>query len=123
MLIGLTPLHFVARLEGHRGQVFSARWVAGNRVLTAGADGTARMRDGSTGRLLQTYDGCPRFLADADLMSSVVVGGGADGLLLFWDAAGGERLWTLPAHKSAVIGVHVEGADVVTRGLTGEISR
>ena len=43
MLIGLTPLHFIARLEGHRGQVFSARWVAGNRVLTAGADGTAKL--------------------------------------------------------------------------------
>lgn len=122
MLIGLAPLRFVARLEGHLGAVFSARWVSGSRVLTAGADGTARMWDGTTGQLLQTYDG-PRFLADADLMSGVVVGGDGDDLLRFWDAAGGARLWTLPAHKSAVIGVHLEGTDIVTRGFTGEISR
>jgi WD40 repeat protein/serine/threonine protein kinase len=112
-----------ARLEGHVGCVLSARWVPGGRILTAGVDGTARLWDGSTGRLLRTYRGSPRFLADAVLASGVVVGGDADGLLRFWDAAGGERLWTLPAHASAVVGVHLEGTDLVTRGSTGEISR
>jgi WD40 repeat protein len=86
-------------------------------------DGTARSWDGSTGRLLRTYKGGPQFLADAALMSCVVVGGCADGLLRFWDAASGARLWTLPAHTSAVTGVHLEGDDIVTRGLTGEVSR
>jgi len=50
-------------------------------------------------------------------------GGDADGSLRFWDAASGAKLWTLPAHKSAVIGVHLEGVDSVTRGFAGEISR
>jgi len=49
--------------------------------------------------------------------------GDADGLLRFWDPATGAKLWTLPVHKSAVIGVHLEGTDIVTRGFTGEISR
>jgi hypothetical protein len=51
------------------------------------------------------------------------VGGDADGSLRFWDAASGAKLWTLPAHKSAVIGVRLKGVDIVTRGLAGEISR
>jgi WD40 repeat protein len=123
LLIDLERRRVVARLEGHVGWVLSARWVSGGRVLTAGADGTARLWDGSTGRLLQTYRGSPRSLDDAALMSGVVVGGGADGLLRFWDAASGARLWTLPAHKSAVTGVHLEGDDIVTHGLTGEVSR
>jgi len=52
-----------------------------------------------------------------------VIGGDADGSLRFWDAASGAKLWTLPAHESAVIGVHLEGVDIVTRGFAGEISR
>jgi WD40 repeat protein len=53
----------------------------------------------------------------------VVVGGGADGLLQLWDRESGYLLWTLPAHTSEIYGVHVEGADVVTRGITGELVR
>ena len=56
-------------------------------------------------------------------MSGMAIAGDANGVLRFWDAASGAKLWTLPAHKSAVIGVHLEGADIVTRGSTGEISR
>jgi len=123
LLIDLDTFRIVARLEGHVGRVFSARWVPGNRVLTAGADGTARLWDGLTGRLLQTYKGGPRFLGDAALLSDLVVGGDADGLLRFWDVATSAKLWTIPVHKSAVIGVHWEGTDIVTRGFTGEISR
>ncbi|TMQ05538.1 MAG: hypothetical protein E6J90_48725 [Deltaproteobacteria bacterium] len=123
LLIDLDARRIVSRLEGHVGRVFAARWVPGERVLTAGADGTARLWDGATGRLLQTYRGGPRVLGDAVLLSGMVIGGDADGLLRFWDAETGARLWTLPAHKSAVLGVHLEGTDIVTRGFTGEISR
>jgi len=52
-----------------------------------------------------------------------VVAGDADGLLRFWDASTGARLWTLQAHKSWVVGVHVQDGDVITRSYTGEISR
>jgi WD40 repeat protein len=103
--------------------VFSARWVAGDRIITAGGDGTVRLWDGATGQLRQTYRGSTRFLADAMLDGSMVVAGGGDGLLRFWDASNGRPLWTLPAHKSHIIGIHVEGDDVVTRGFSGEVSR
>lgn len=80
--------------------------------------------DGATGRLLRTYRGTQRYLADATLTpDGLVLAGDADGFLQFWDAETGDKLWTLPAHKSAVGGVHLEGADIVTRGFTGEISR
>jgi WD40 repeat protein len=46
-----------------------------------------------------------------------------DGLLRFWDLASGRLLWALQAHTSPVIGVHLEGGDIVTRALTGELSR
>ncbi len=124
LVIDLERYRVVAQLEGHIGQVFSARWAAEGRIITAGADGTARLWDGATGRLLQTYRGSPRFLADATLTSEgLVVGGDADGFLRFWDATSGAKLWALQAHKSAVIGVHIESGSIVTRGFTGEISR
>jgi WD40 repeat protein len=125
VLWDLEGYRLVAPLEGHVGLAFSARFVAGNRILTAGDDGTARMWDRLTGRLLQTYRGSSRFLADAalDPSGAMVVAGGGDGLLRFWDAASGRPLWRLEAHKSHVVGIHFEGDDIVTRGFAGDVSR
>ncbi len=124
LLLDLEHYRVIAQLEGHVGRVFSARWVAGNQILTTGGDGTVRLWDGSTGQLRTTYDGGKRFLADAALTpDGWVIAGGADGLLRFWDAATGRQLWALQAHTSQIIGVHVEGRDVVTRGFSGELSR
>ena len=123
VVIDLDRNRVAAQLAGHVGQVFSARWVAEERVLTAGADGTARLWDGATGRLLQTYRGGSRFLADATITEGFVIGGDADGLLRFWDAETGAKLWTLKTHKSAIIRIHVQDGDLVTRGYACEISR
>jgi WD40 repeat protein/serine/threonine protein kinase len=124
LLVDLTRPRIVAQLEGHVGHVFSARWAPGRRIVTAGADGTARLWDGTSGQLLQIYRGGSRFLADAIIaFNGLLIGGDGNGVLRFWDVASGAKLWTLQAHKSAVIAVHVEGDDLVTRGFTGEISR
>jgi eukaryotic-like serine/threonine-protein kinase len=124
LLVDLQRDRIIAQLEGHVGRVFSARWVAGQRILTAGADGTVRLWDGATGQLRQIYRGGARSLADATLASDgVVVAGDADGLLWFWDIASGAKLWTLQAHRSAVIAIHVEGDDLVTRDFAGDVSR
>ena len=110
LLLDLEHYRVIARLEGHVGRVFSARWMAGDQILTAGGDGTVRLWDGSTGQLRQTYRGSSNFLADATLTADgLVIAGGADGLLRFWDRASGRPLWTLPAQTSSLIGVHVEG--------------
>jgi WD40 repeat protein/serine/threonine protein kinase len=116
----------VAQLNGHVGRVFAARFVAGSHeILTAGADGTARLWDAATGNALQSYHGDSHFLADAALApdGSMVVAGGSDGLLRFWDASSGRLLWTLQAHKSYIVGVHYEGRDIVTRAFAGDVSR
>jgi WD40 repeat protein len=114
----------VAQLESE-GQAYSARFVVGGQIVTACRDGAARLWDGTTGQLLQTYPGGPRFLVDVTLSpdGSMIVAGGGDGLLRFWDAASGRPLWTMPAHKSLLIGIRVEGDDIVTRGFSGDISR
>jgi len=123
-LVDVEHYRVIAQLEGHVGRVFSARWVSGNQILTAGADGTARLWDGATGQLRQVYQGGSRFLADATLTpDGLVIAGGADGLLRFWDSASGRLLWAFQAHKSQLIGVHIEGRDIVTRGFRGELSR
>jgi len=125
VLVDLERYRVVAQLGGHVGRVYSARWVAQNRIITAGGDGTVRMWDGSTGQLHQTYRGSSRLLADAVLSSDglMVLAGGGDGLLRFWDAANGRLVWTLRAHESHLIGIQVGGDDIVTRGFAGELSR
>jgi hypothetical protein len=52
----------------------------------------------------------------------MVVAGDADGVLRFWDTTG-HPLWKLQAHKSHVVGIHLEGDDIVTRGFAGDVSR
>jgi WD40 repeat protein/serine/threonine protein kinase len=124
LLLDLERYQVISQLQGHVGRVFSARWVAGRQILTAGADGTARLWDGSTGQLRQVYRGGSRYLTDAALTpDGLVIAGGADGLLRFWDADSGRSLWALQAHKSQLVGVHVEGHDLVTRGFSGDLSR
>ena len=124
LLLDLDRYRIVAKLEGHVGRVVSARWVTGHQILTAGGDGTVRLWEGSTGRMRQMYQGGSRLLTDATVArDGLVIAGGADGLLRFWDVNSGLMLWTLQAHKSRVIGVHVEGHDIVTRGFGGELAR
>ncbi len=124
LLLDLDRYRIVARLEGHVGRVVSARWVTGHQILTAGGDGTVRLWEGSTGQMRQMYQGGSRLLTDAVLArDGLVIAGSADGLLRFWDMNSGLMLWALQAHKSRVIGVHVEGQDIVTRGFSGELAR
>jgi WD40 repeat protein len=116
----------LARLAstGH-GQVYSARFIARDQVITACSDGAIRLWVAETGQFRQTYRGGSSFLVDATFFAngSVLIGGGSDGQLRFWEAASGRPLWTMPAHRSHLVGVHVEGDDIVTRGYFGDIAR
>jgi hypothetical protein len=53
----------------------------------------------------------------------MVIAGGSDGVLWFWDRATARPLWTLQAHGSDVVGIHLEGDQIVTRGFLGDVSR
>ena len=111
--------------ERGQGRVFSARFVADGAILTACGDGNARRWDEVTGQLQRKYLGGTRFLAEVapSADGAIVVAGDADGLLRFWDAASGQPLWTMRAHKSHVIGIRIDGNDIVTRGFLGDITR
>jgi len=103
--------------------IFAARWVKGGRaILTAHADGTARIW-GADGTLSRTFHGGTQFLADADADDSIVAGGGGDGTIRFWDIRSGRLLWSAPDLADQVLGVRIDGNDVVTRGSDGSISR
>ena len=123
----LTDYQRIAELAEPDGQgpVYSARFVAGGQVVTACGDGAARLWDGATGQLRQTYRGSAHFLADVALSpdGSILLAGDGDGLLRFWDTASGRSLWTMPAHRSHLIGIRVDGDDIVTRGFSGDIAR
>jgi len=104
--------------------VFSARWIAADKILTAGSDGTVRLWDGSTGQLRHVYRGRSGIFTDTTLtVDGFVMASGADGLLQFWDQDTELLLWVLHAHATPIIGLHVEGDDIVTRGITGELAR
>lgn len=123
ILWDLDRYRVIASLTGNVGRVFAARWIEDGRILTAGSDGVARMWYGN-GLPGQTYRGAAR-LTDVTMSPSgkFVVAGGSDGRLRYWDAVSGRALWVTEAHKSAVVGIHFEGASLVTRGFGGEVSR
>jgi WD40 repeat protein len=126
VLWDLAEDHMIARLEGHKVQVFAARFVRGDHeILTAGGDGVARRWDAETGRLLRAYLGSSVFLLDAalDPDGSRVITAGGDGLLRFWDMHSGTLIGTLQAHRSPVSGIHFNGNELLTRGFNGELSR
>jgi WD40 repeat protein/serine/threonine protein kinase len=126
LLWDLERYRLVTQLEGHVGSVYSARFVqAGRAIVTAGADGAARLWDSETGRSRQAYRGASRLMADATLSpdGSMLVAGGSDGMLRFWDAGSERQLWMLRAHKSHVVGIHFEGEALVTRGFAGDVAR
>jgi WD40 repeat protein len=114
----------IAALVGHAGYVFAARFSGDETtIVTAGGDGTARTWDGRTGAPRQTYRSAARFLGDATLDGSMVIAGDSDGQLRFWDLETGRQLWTMLAHTSYVVGIHMEGGDIVTRGYRGDTAR
>jgi WD40 repeat protein len=117
--------HLVAELRGNLGRVVTARWTD-RGVVTVGADGTARLWDTATGRLVREYEVLTQHLLVDVAVSQdgkILVAGGADGLVEFWDFDTGRELWSVRAHAAQVVGLHFEGADLVTRGFGGELSR
>ena len=120
----LDRYQMIDELDGHRGLVFGARFLDNGEIISAGADGTARLWT-NRGQPLRTYHGAGRFLADAAVSPDgrVVVAACGDGTLRFWDKESGRWLWTMPAHPSPVMGVRWDDNDLVTHGFLGEISR
>lgn len=105
----------------HADRVHGARWTHG-ALLTAGSDGTVRRwtEDGSPAGV---YAARGRPILDATQIGDLIIGG-SDDTLLWWDAATGRRLWSLPTTGRRIRAVREDlagGIDV--RDASGSISR
>src|SRR4029079_11276983 len=96
VLWSLDHYELIARLEGSIGNVFTARFVRGDReILAASSDGSLRLWDAMTGRLRQRYFGSDQYSCDATFAPDdiTIVAAGSDGILRFWDAPSGTLAW------------------------------
>jgi WD40 repeat protein len=115
----------IARLDGHRGRVLAAHWTRAGDLLTAGADGTVR-RWSSTGTLQTTYQapgGRHMAAVGESPDGALVVGGGGDGMLRWWEAATGRQLWSIQVSHGAIVWIRIQDGDVLVQGAGGDVSR
>jgi WD40 repeat protein len=105
-------------LLGHSGAVYSVEYDSeGNRLLTAGADGTARLWDAKTGEELIRFEGHKGAVNDAAFSPDgrFVATAGADGTVRIWDANTTEQMRSMK-HSAAVnsVAFSPDGDSVVT---------
>jgi WD40 repeat protein len=105
-------------LLGHSGAVYSVEYNGeGKRLVTASADGTARIWDAGTGEalmVLRGHEGAVRdaaFSPDGQFVGTV----GADGTVRIWDAETGKQLHSMK-HQAAVnsIAFSPDGQTILT---------
>ncbi|MFO7696080.1 MAG: TIR domain-containing protein [Anaerolineae bacterium] len=111
-------------LLGHNGAVHAVDWdLQGERVVSAGADGTARVWDTHTGEELQTLRGHAGAVVDAvwDPGGIRIAMAGIDGTARVWDADSGREQVLLdgPAQALSVIAWSPDGLSLLTAGEDG----
>ena len=106
---------------GHHGPLASAAYSPnGTKVVTAGADGTAKIWDARTGAALRSLtDHGPFYAAAFSPDGSRVVTAGSDGKARIWVTATGAELLIIAAHAPGVTAAAFspDGADLVTVGF------
>ena len=92
-------------LRGHELAVASVRWTRdGQRVLTAGHDGTARFWAVHGGEPLVMHDpGNTLHSADVDPGETMLLTASEDGVVRVWDASSGALLRELRGHEGPVL--------------------
>jgi len=98
-----TPTRLV--LSGHQNVVLRAQFSPdGSRIVTASADGTARVWDAVKGTLLTELKGHQGAVSIAEFSADGkrIVTAGADGTARVWDAKNGTLITELQAHQGPV---------------------
>jgi WD40 repeat protein len=115
-------------LRGHTAAVTSAHTdVTGTRIVTASRDGSARIWDVATGRVVHALRGGHfRDVADAEFSPDgrwVVTAGPTTAAV--WDSASGRRLFSLRGHTAPLVFASFDrsGRTIYTAGEDGTIRR
>ena len=108
-------------LRGHEGQTHAAAFAPDqSRIVTAGADHTAKIWDARTGALLVTLRGHTDMVvfADFDATGQRVVTTSVDTTARVWDPATGALLHTLAGHGTKVSSARfsADGSRIITAG-------
>ncbi len=113
-------------LLGHKGTVYGVAFSPdGSRILTGGADGTARVWDAATCQPVLTLRGHQGYVLSVAFSPDgqrIVTGGGAWSLVAkpdvakVWDAATGRELFTLAGHTGCLwsLAFSPDGSRIVT---------
>jgi RNA polymerase sigma factor (sigma-70 family) len=95
----------LAMMRGHTGDVYSVEFTPdGQRLTSAGADGTVVLWDVASGRTIWTFQANKdpiwslAFTPDGKLLAS----GADDGTVRFWEATTGKQVSTVPGHEKPV---------------------
>jgi len=94
----------VQTFSGHNGRILSVSFSSdGKRIATSGNDGTIKVWDPSSGRVLLIVD---EFAESGHLVvytdDQRLVSGGSDGIIRIWDGETGQLTLTIPGHSNKI---------------------
>ncbi len=115
-------------LEGHGGTVLSAALDrTGTKIVTAHHDGTAKIWDEGTGKLIHTLQGHRGlvFSAAFDITGTKIVTASYDRTAKIWDVETGKLIHTLEGHSDAVYRAEfdITGTKIVTVSSDGKAKK
>ena len=100
-------------LDDHRDMVNSTL-VDGDKLISASYDGTIKIWDLSSGKVLQTLEGHQRSVNSILVFGGKLISASHDGSIKIWDLSSGKVLQTLDDHRAMVTSILVFGGKLIS---------